>query len=266
VRPCEPARELRARARDGARARRDGGPPRLRRGVERQDVEGPGVVGADQRGAGRSGEGRRVERGWGDGALRRVAGGCAVDEERLAGGAGCGVVAQGEAGRGDLLRGVEALLRTPGRQAAPRFVRGQDRLLDVLGATDFREPVIVLDSGANVDCSVKELLQFAWLGDVYAECVFGRSTPSIGLLSLGDAAEKGNAVVKEANAAFQNDGLHFPGTVEARQGDDVPGPPRTTHARGKRTDPVGRPEVLERAFPAPPGRPSPAHSALRQST
>ena len=79
-----------------------------------------------------------------------------------------------------------------------------------------RDPVIVLDSGANVDCSVKELLQFAWLGDVYAECIFGRVTPSIGLLSIGEEPEKGNAVVKEANAVFQNAGFNFHGNVEGR--------------------------------------------------
>ena len=79
-----------------------------------------------------------------------------------------------------------------------------------------RDPVIVLDSGANVDCSVKELLQFAWLGDVYAECIFGRPTPSIGLLSIGEEPEKGNAVVKEANAVFQTAGFNFHGNVEGR--------------------------------------------------
>jgi phosphate acyltransferase len=79
-----------------------------------------------------------------------------------------------------------------------------------------RDPVIVLDSGANVDCSVRELLQFAWLGAVYAECIFGRSTPSIGLLSIGEEPEKGNAVVKEANAAFQTAGFNFHGNVEGR--------------------------------------------------
>jgi phosphate acyltransferase len=78
------------------------------------------------------------------------------------------------------------------------------------------QPVIVLDSGANVDCSVKELLQFAWLGAVYAECVFGRTNPSIGLLSIGEEPEKGNAVVKEANAAFARAGFNFHGNVEGR--------------------------------------------------
>ena len=79
-----------------------------------------------------------------------------------------------------------------------------------------RDPVIVLDSGANVDCSTKELIQFAWLGAVYAKCIFGRTNPSIGLLSIGEEPEKGNAVVKEANALFQKAGFNFHGNVEGR--------------------------------------------------
>ena len=79
-----------------------------------------------------------------------------------------------------------------------------------------RNPVIVLDSGANVDCSSKELLQFAWLGAVYAECVLGRQNPSIGLLSIGEEREKGNAVVKEAHALFQKAGFNFHGNLEGR--------------------------------------------------
>ena len=79
-----------------------------------------------------------------------------------------------------------------------------------------REPVVVLDSGANVDCSTRELLQFAWLGAVYAECVFGRPNPSIGLLSIGEEAEKGNAVVKEAHLLFKKAGFNFHGNLEGR--------------------------------------------------
>jgi glycerol-3-phosphate acyltransferase PlsX len=79
-----------------------------------------------------------------------------------------------------------------------------------------RKPVIVLDSGANVDCSTKELLQFAWLGAVYAECIFDRPNPSIGLLSIGEEPEKGNAVVKEAHVLFQKAGFNFHGNLEGR--------------------------------------------------
>jgi phosphate acyltransferase len=77
-------------------------------------------------------------------------------------------------------------------------------------------PVVVLDSGANVDCSARELVQFAWLGAVYAQCVLGHTDPVVGLLSIGEEAEKGNAVVKEANALFQKAGFRFQGNVEGR--------------------------------------------------
>jgi glycerol-3-phosphate acyltransferase PlsX len=79
-----------------------------------------------------------------------------------------------------------------------------------------RKPVVVLDSGANVDCSADELVQFARLGAVYAEDLLGREHPAVGLLSIGEEAEKGNAAVKEANQLLQSAGLNFVGNVEGR--------------------------------------------------
>jgi glycerol-3-phosphate acyltransferase PlsX len=78
------------------------------------------------------------------------------------------------------------------------------------------EPVVVLDSGANVDCSPQELVQFARLGSVYAEDMLGRRNPVVGLLSIGEEAEKGNAAVKEANLLLRTAGLNFQGNVEGR--------------------------------------------------
>jgi phosphate acyltransferase len=79
-----------------------------------------------------------------------------------------------------------------------------------------REPVVVLDSGANVDCSAEELLHFARLGAVYAEDLLGRKNPVIGLLSIGEEPEKGNAVVKEAHLLLRESGLNFQGNIEGR--------------------------------------------------
>jgi glycerol-3-phosphate acyltransferase PlsX len=79
-----------------------------------------------------------------------------------------------------------------------------------------REPVVVLDSGANVDCSAEELVQFARLGVVYAEDLLGRRNPAVGLLSIGEEPEKGNAVSKEAHGLLQAAGLRFLGNVEGR--------------------------------------------------
>lgn len=77
-------------------------------------------------------------------------------------------------------------------------------------------PVVVLDSGANVDCSAEELVQFARLGATYAEDILGRKNPSVGLLSIGEEAEKGNAAVKEAHQALLESDLNFQGNVEGR--------------------------------------------------
>jgi glycerol-3-phosphate acyltransferase PlsX len=82
-----------------------------------------------------------------------------------------------------------------------------------------RRPVVVLDSGANVDCSPAELVQFARLGAVYAEDILGRRDPVVGLLSIGEEAEKGNAAVKEAHQLLAKSGLNFQGNLEGR---DIP--------------------------------------------
>jgi glycerol-3-phosphate acyltransferase PlsX len=86
-----------------------------------------------------------------------------------------------------------------------------------------RQSVVVLDSGANVDCSPEELVQFARLGTVYAHDMHGRDNPAVGLLSIGEEPEKGNAAVKEAHQLLLQEaaatGLNFIGNVEGR---DIP--------------------------------------------
>jgi len=83
-----------------------------------------------------------------------------------------------------------------------------------------RVPLVMLDAGANVDCSAAELVSFARLGAVYAEDVLGRANPSVALLSVGEEPEKGNAVVKEAHQLLAaTEGINFHGNVEGR---DIP--------------------------------------------
>ena len=85
--------------------------------------------------------------------------------------------------------------------------------------TDRGLPLVMLDSGANVDCSPQELVQFARLGAVYAEDILGRPKPAIGLLSVGEEPEKGSLAVKEAHQLLAVSGLNFIGNVEGR---DIP--------------------------------------------
>ena len=79
-----------------------------------------------------------------------------------------------------------------------------------------KRPVVVLDSGANVDCSAEELVQFARVGAVYAEDILGRANPAVGLLSIGEEPEKGNTVTKETHALLVESGLNFLGNCEGR--------------------------------------------------
>ncbi len=79
------------------------------------------------------------------------------------------------------------------------------------------EPVLVLDGGANVDCSPRELQGFAYIGAVYARDVLGRPNPTVGLLNIGEEEEKGNAAVKEAYALLKHSThFKFVGNVEGR--------------------------------------------------
>ncbi len=78
-------------------------------------------------------------------------------------------------------------------------------------------PVLVLDGGANVDCSARELAGFALLGMVYVREIFGRPDPAIGLLNVGEEEEKGNAAVREANRLLRAmPGIRYIGNIEGR--------------------------------------------------
>lgn len=89
------------------------------------------------------------------------------------------------------------------------------------------EPVLVLDGGANVDCSARELVGFAYLGSVYMRDILGRVNPVVGLLNVGEEEEKGTALVREAHQLLRKaPRLNYAGNIEGR--DILPGPQRRT--------------------------------------
>lgn len=75
---------------------------------------------------------------------------------------------------------------------------------------------VILDAGANVDCSVDNLLQFAVMGREYAERVLKLNNPRIGLLSIGEEPSKGNELTKAAHAQLAQSDLHFVGNVDGK--------------------------------------------------
>ena len=77
-------------------------------------------------------------------------------------------------------------------------------------------PVVVLDVGANVDCSPRMLAQFAVMGEIYSRVILGRPSPRVGILSIGEEDHKGNEVTRSAAPLMRNLNLNFIGNVEGR--------------------------------------------------
>jgi glycerol-3-phosphate acyltransferase PlsX len=75
----------------------------------------------------------------------------------------------------------------------------------------------VLDIGANADCRPEFLLQFAIMGSVYAENALGIQKPRVGLLSNGEEAGKGNALIHDTFPLLEASGLNFIGNVEGKE-------------------------------------------------
>ncbi|MSW32179.1 MAG: phosphate acyltransferase, partial [Actinobacteria bacterium] len=83
-------------------------------------------------------------------------------------------------------------------------------------------PTVLLDAGANAECSADWLVQFAQMGAVFAKQRFGITSPRVGLLSIGEEPTKGNPLVKETNKLLAEGswigatGAQFIGNVEGR--------------------------------------------------
>jgi len=80
----------------------------------------------------------------------------------------------------------------------------------------------VLDLGANVDCSAEHLLQFAIMGSALVAATTSDSSPTVGLLNVGEEVIKGSEVIKQAGVLLRQAGQHgdlnFYGNVE---GNDI---------------------------------------------
>jgi glycerol-3-phosphate acyltransferase PlsX len=76
---------------------------------------------------------------------------------------------------------------------------------------------VVLDIGANPDCTAENLLQFGIMGGLYAEKVLGVKHPKVGLISNGEEEGKGNELVRSATPLFRSSGMNYFGNVEGKE-------------------------------------------------
>ncbi len=79
-----------------------------------------------------------------------------------------------------------------------------------------KDPVMLMDIGANVDCRAQHLFQFAIMASSCSGLLLNKDRPSIGLLSIGEESGKGNSLVKESHDLLKASSLNFIGNVEGR--------------------------------------------------
>src|SRR5579872_3674330 len=77
-------------------------------------------------------------------------------------------------------------------------------------------PMVLLDSGANVDCRPEWLEQFGIMGSAYAKSVLGMENPRVAILSVGEEETKGNSQVFEAARLLREAPINFIGNVEGK--------------------------------------------------
>ena len=107
--------------------------------------------------------------------------------------------------------------------ATARFVLGMlpgiDRPAIVSGVPAVHGHTVMLDLGANPDCSEDNLVQFAVMGSVIAADLHGIANPRVGLLNVGEEDIKGTAAIRAAHKRLHGFGaLNYCGFVE---GDDI---------------------------------------------
>ena len=129
-----------------------------------------------------------------------------VAAEQVLSGRAAGMVSAGNTGA-VMATAVKVMGRIPG---AKRPAVAQ------IFPTDRGGRTLLLDVGANVDCTPTMLVQFAAMGEVYTRVLFGCERPRIGLLSIGEEEHKGNDLTSKASNLFKQKHFNFVGNVEGR--------------------------------------------------
>jgi glycerol-3-phosphate acyltransferase PlsX len=80
-----------------------------------------------------------------------------------------------------------------------------------------RTPTVLVDAGANAECTPEMLVQFAQMAATFVTAHYGVASPRVGLLSIGEEPSKGTPLVKETHQLLAaTSGLNFAGNVEGR--------------------------------------------------
>ena len=91
-------------------------------------------------------------------------------------------------------------------------IHGVQRPAIAVTLPTLKDPVVLIDGGANSDCTAEMLAQFAEMGVAYSEHVVGIKNPKVGILSIGEEEGKGNTLVKETYPLLKD--MHEKGYID----------------------------------------------------
>jgi glycerol-3-phosphate acyltransferase PlsX len=97
-----------------------------------------------------------------------------------------------------------------------RTLKGVDRPAIAAVMPTPNHPFVLLDAGANPDSTPEMIQQYAVMGSIYSREILGVDNPSVGLLSIGEEAAKGNETTKKTFRLLENTPVNFIGNVESR--------------------------------------------------
>lgn len=97
-------------------------------------------------------------------------------------------------------------------------IPGIDRPAIAVTLPTMKRPIVLIDAGANSNCSPEMLYQFAIMGSTFSKNVLGIETPRVGVLNIGEEAGKGNELAQTTYKLLENqDKIHFVGNIEGKE-------------------------------------------------
>ncbi len=125
----------------------------------------------------------------------------------LANGEGDALVSAGSTGA--ILAGATLIVKR---------LKGVKRPAITIAMPATKQPYVLIDSGANVECRPDMMCAFATMGSVYAKKVLGRTNPSVGLLNNGAEESKGTPDYVLAHQMLkQQQDINFIGNIEPKE-------------------------------------------------
>lgn len=99
-------------------------------------------------------------------------------------------------------------------------IQGIDRPAIAVTLPTMKNPIVIIDAGANSNCSPEMLCQFAIMGTMFSKNVLGIENPRVGVLNIGEEAGKGNELAQKTYKILEEDkyeGLNFVGNIEGKE-------------------------------------------------